>query len=81
MKQPQSKLAQLRAAWNCGDAYRALQIAARFHDLGPERNAILTAWGALQNPGLYRQMEKNPAALVAAGKAALAARYDLPEER
>lgn len=74
---PQSKLGKLRAAYAVGDLYLALSIAAKFPDLGPDRNAILTAWGALQNPRLYQQLGKPIDALVAAGKAALAARYSL----
>ena len=74
---PESKLSRLRTAYAAGDIYTALQIAARFPALGAQRGAILSAWGALQNPGLYRQLGKDCAALVAAGKAALAEKYKL----
>ncbi len=74
---PESKLSRLRAAAGAGDWYTALQIAARFPALGPQRGAILSAWGALQNPGMYRQLGKDCDALVAAGRAALAEKYKL----
>lgn len=74
---PQSKIAGLRAAWAAGDKVGALRIAARFADLGAEREAILSGWGAFQNPAFYRQVRKDPEALVASAFAALAKRYEL----
>lgn len=76
---PQTKLSKLRGFYAVGDMHGALRIAAKFPDLGAERNAILTAWGAIQNPGMYRQLGKAPDALVEAGVAALRARYKLDE--
>jgi hypothetical protein len=73
----QSKLAQLRAAWSAGDKRKALSIAAKFHNLGEQRDAILSGWGAVQNPRMYAQMGRDCEALEALAYAALAERYDL----
>lgn len=73
----ETKLNQLRAAWAAGDRMGALRIAARFPRLGAEKEAITRAWEASQRPALYRQMGRDPDALVEAGMEALAARYGL----
>jgi hypothetical protein len=72
-----SKLQQLREAWAAGDKRAALAIAARFGNLGEERDAILTGHGAIQNPRFYRGLGSDPAALEAAAYKALAERYGL----
>ena len=74
---PPSKLSGLRALFAAGDHRGAIGVAAKFGRLGAERDAILSAWGAIQNPRLYRQLGKDPDALVAAGIAALVAKYRL----
>ena len=74
---PVTKLSQLRAAYQAGDYVGALRIAARFPNLGEDRNAILTAWGAIQNPCMYAQMGRDVDALIAAGREALIQRYEL----
>ena len=76
---PATKLSKLRGFYAVGDMHGALRIAAKFPDLGPERGAILTAWGAIQNPRMYEQMGNDPQALVAVGVAALRAKYKLDE--
>lgn len=74
---PAPKIAQLRGAWEAGDKIGALRIAARFPNLGTERDAILTAWGAHINPCFYKQMGRDPKSLVDKGLAAMGAKYDL----
>jgi hypothetical protein len=71
----ETKLSRLLACINKSDWHGALRIAAKFHDLGPYKKEITRAWEALQNPAMYRQMEMNPDALVAAGIEALKKRY------
>lgn len=53
----------------------ALRIAARFHDLGEHKAAITMAWEAANRPDFYREIGKDPDALVAAGVGALKERY------
>jgi len=74
---PATKISQLRAAAAADDWLGALRIANRFPDLGTHRDAIKRGWEASQRPGFYRQLGKDPPALVAAGIAALRTRYRL----
>lgn len=74
---PQTKLSQLKAAAAAGDWERAIAIAAKFPDLGEQRAAILDARSAYTNPRFVEQIGKKPEALIAAGRAALVARYGL----
>jgi len=73
----QTKLSQVQAALARDDVVGALRIAARFPDLGTERAAILDAWTAVQSPRFLQQLGKDPAAVIAAGQAALVRRYPL----
>jgi hypothetical protein len=74
---PKSKISNLREAWAAGDKRKALSIAAKFQDLGEHREAILSGWGAVQNPRMYRQIGKDCAALERAAYKAMAERYGL----
>lgn len=76
--QPVPKIALLRAAWTAGDRLGALKIAARFADLGEHADTIRRAHDAALRPAMYRQMKRDPDALITAGYEALAARYGLP---
>jgi hypothetical protein len=49
----------------------AFSIASKFTRLGPQRAAIKRAQAARLNPGLYRQLGRDPAAIIEEGKAAL----------
>lgn len=53
----------------------ALRVAARFHDLGSERGAILDAHGAYTNPRFFSQLGRDLDGLKDAGRAALVRRY------
>jgi hypothetical protein len=75
---PPTKLSLLRAAAGAGEWPRALSIAAKFPQLGAHKEAITRAHNAIQSPSFYQQLGQDPAALVAAGIAALQARYRLP---
>lgn len=72
-----TKLSQLKAAWQAGDRAGALRIASKFGDLGAHADPIRRGWDASQRPDFYRQIKKDPAALIDAAYAALAARYGL----
>ena len=75
---PTSKLAALRAAWAAGDHRTALKLAAAFPRLGKQKDVITAAHAAAANPRTYREMNKDPDALYAAGLAAVADKYGLP---
>ena len=69
------KIDQLIAAMRGGDYRAALRVAARFPRLGEHRDAIVRGWQALQTPEFYREIGRDPEALVASGVAALQERY------
>lgn len=73
----ETKLAKLTAAYAAGDYVGALRIAAKFPQLGAEKEPITRAWAAHQNPGFYREIGHDPDALFRAGVAAIARRYGL----
>ncbi len=58
-----------------GDYRRALSLPAKFPQLGTHAAAIRKAHEAYQRPDFYRQIGTDPNKLVAAGIAALRARY------
>ena len=58
-----------------GDWYGALSMAAKFPRLGEHDEPIRLGWSAASNPGFYRQIRKDPDALVAKGIQALRERY------
>ena len=73
----QTKISQIRAAVAANDWRTALSIAAKFPQLGEHKKAIVTAHECLVHPGFYRQLGKDEAALIEAGKAAMCERYGL----
>jgi hypothetical protein len=77
MAKPVAKITLLRAAAAAGNWPRALSIAAKFPQLGAQKEAITRAHCAIQNPAFYKQLGQDPAALVAAGIEALRTRYRL----
>ena len=70
-----TKLAQVREMMACGDMRGAVLMAAKFADLGNQRNAILSAREAYLRPTFQKQIGKNPDALIRAGIAALHERF------
>ncbi len=70
-----TKLSQLMTIIEAGDWLAAIKFAAKFPDLGSERDSILRAKDAIHNPDFYRQIKKDPDGLIEAGKAALLRRY------
>ena len=71
----QTKLSQVKAAYEAGNFHKAIQLAAKFPDLGKERAAILDAHIAITNPRWTIQLNKNIDATIDAGIKALALRY------
>lgn len=75
MTEPPRKLDAVVAAMRRGDWPQAIKLAAKFQDLGAEKAAILKAREALLRPGFQKQLGRDPAQLIAEGKAALQRRY------
>ena len=71
----QTKLDTLKAAYNAGDFAKALRIAAKFPQLGNERNAILDAHLAITNPRWVVGIGKDVNTCIAGGVEALRTRY------
>jgi hypothetical protein len=72
----QTKLSKVQAAMRARDWPRAFSIASKFARLGAQRAAIMRAQAARLSPGLYRQLGRDPAAIIEAGKAALRVRFE-----
>jgi len=70
-----TKLSKLMVMIKAGDWLAAIKFAAKFPDLGSERDSILRAKDAIHNPDFYRQIKKDPDSLIEAGKAALVRKY------
>lgn len=71
----QSKLSIVKDHMAAGNWQKAISVAAKFPDLGQQRNAILDAHLAYTSPDFCRQIKKDPAALIAGGIEAIKARY------
>lgn len=74
----ETKLSRLKSAAAKGDWTAALSIAAKFPQLGEHGPRIVRAHEAGHNPRFYRQIGKDPDALVADGIRALQERYQIP---
>lgn len=73
----ETKLSKLKNLYRQGDFRGALRIAAKFPDLGKERDDILKAHESFHSPSFYKQLGYNIEELQAKGKAALEKRYKL----
>jgi hypothetical protein len=72
----QTKLAQVQGAMRAGDWPRAFSIASKFARLGLQRAAIMRPQAARLSPGFYRGLGRDPAAVIAEGKAAMRERFE-----
>lgn len=72
-----SKIDQLRDAWGAGDRIGALRIASRFFDRSDDTKLFKRGWDAYQNPGFYRQIGRDPAAITADAITAMARKFRL----
>jgi hypothetical protein len=70
-----TKLAKLLDLMELGDWPAAIRFAAKFPRLGDHRDDLLRAKDALQNPDFYRQIKRDPDALVQSGIDALKSKY------
>jgi len=73
--EPEKKIVTLRRHMARGDWRMALRLAASFGQLGAHKAAIKRAHEAYTNGDFYRQIGKDPDALIAEGIAALKDRY------
>ena len=73
--EPPRKLDAVQDAMRADDWPLAIRLAAKFPRLGDESKDIMRAHEALTRPDFQRQLGRDPAALVDAGKAALVRRY------
>jgi len=71
----QTKLSQVKDAFNSGNFAKAIRIASKFHDLGEQRNAILDANLAFTNPRWMAAIGKDIDLVIALGIDALRIRY------
>lgn len=75
LEYPTPKIDKLRAFMAAGAWRAALSMAARFPRLGAHADAIRAGHEAMQRPDFQRQLKRDPDVVVAAGIAALKARY------
>ncbi len=66
---------------DAGDWRKALSIASKFGSLGTQKEAIMRAQSARNNPGFYRQLGRDPDIAIEAGKAAMRERFGGMRER
>lgn len=74
----ETKSAGIRAAIEAQDWTLALRLAARLPRLGEHSAAIKRAHEVVGNERFYRQLGRDPAALIEAGKRAVVARFSIP---
>lgn len=70
-----TKADQIRDALAGGDVERAISIASRFFDRSEKTRLYKQAQSATQNPAFYRQIGKDPEAIIAAALSDLRARF------
>ena len=75
----QRKIDTLRNLMDAGDWPAAIRFAAKFPRLGTERDAILRAKVALNNPKFYRQIGRSPQQLLGEATNALKLRFSMPK--
>jgi len=68
---PVTKLSLVKAALAAGDVRKALAIAAKFPRLGDHKVRIERGHAAAVNPDFYREIGKDPEALIADGATVL----------
>lgn len=69
------KIDTLRNLMNCNDWHKAIKFAAKFPNLGLQKDDILNASSALLSPGFYVSIGKDPYVIIQTGIAALKQKY------
>ncbi len=70
-----TKSDKIKAALISGDKVRAISIASKFFDRSEDTRLYQQAQSAANNPAFYRQIGKDPEAIVDAAVAALSQRF------
>ena len=70
-----TKSDKIKAALQAGDTARAISLASKFFDRSDETRLYQRAQSAANNPAFYRQIGKDPDAIVAAAVDALTRRF------
>jgi hypothetical protein len=70
-----TKSDKIKAALISGDKVRAISIASKFFDRSEDTRLYQQAQSAANNPAFYRQIGKDPEAIVDAAVAALSHRF------
>lgn len=76
----QTKLSLVIAAWRAGDKAKALSIAAKFPQLGPQKERITRGHQARLRPEFYSELGMNPDELYADALKALIERFPYLDE-
>ena len=71
-----SKLSKVFDAMDAGNWRLAISIASKFANLGEQKAHIMRAQSAINNPHFYRQLGKDPDAIIARGKTAMRERFE-----
>ena len=70
-----TKSDKIKAALISGDKVRAISIASKFFDRSEDTRLYQQAQAAIGNPGFYRQIGKDPDAIIAAAVESLNHRF------
>jgi len=76
MAELKTKISILRGFMAAEDWKSALRLAAGFSRLGSQKEAITRGWNAIQYPGFYLSIGRNPDSLIAEAIRALHERFD-----
>jgi hypothetical protein len=76
-----TKLSQVLAAMDVGDYRKAISIASKFHDLGPQKAAITRLQSLFLSESLYAQLGLDRHRIIEDGKNALVARFEPMRKR
>ena len=71
----QTKTDKIKKAIEAGDARKAISLASKFFDRSAETQLYKQAQSAANNPGFYRQIGKDPDAIIAAAMDNLTHRF------
>lgn len=71
----ETKTQKIKDLLNKGDLKKAISIASKFFDRGDDTAIFKTAQSAMQNPNFYKQIGKNPEALISKAESRLKERF------
>jgi len=78
MKQTKDRLAELRAAMLEGNHKKAIAIAARFQQLGKQKEDITRALNCYLSPNMYRELGFDLNETIQKGVEAIRKRWKIP---